>query len=195
VCVLPLPLHTRLSGASGARHSLRPLAFEGQMSRHTSGVVRRGSERAWLFEIHIIGDIDCAVAGSRRNEVRPHQGENQGSSRCKNGMRARIHPGHMVRDAAPSASGGLLTMRVWQDLHPRGARSSRVSKDEGRRDRILSASAPGSCRRRVRRCGRYRPHRSQNASAPHRAAPAADDTSRDNGCRRRQRRSRMRRRG
>jgi hypothetical protein len=50
------------------------------MSRHASGVVRRGNERARLFEIHIIGDIDRVVAGSRRNEVRPHQGENQGSS-------------------------------------------------------------------------------------------------------------------
>ena len=41
MCVLLLPLHTRLSGASGARHSLRPLIGGREIYWQASGDLRR----------------------------------------------------------------------------------------------------------------------------------------------------------
>jgi hypothetical protein len=41
-------LHTRLSGASGARHSLRPLFEEGGKDMHNPGAMRRGNAKLCL---------------------------------------------------------------------------------------------------------------------------------------------------
>jgi hypothetical protein len=41
-------LHTRLSGASGARHSLRPLGSEGGNQEQNSGAMRGEIVMLWL---------------------------------------------------------------------------------------------------------------------------------------------------
>src|SRR5580700_8099061 len=55
VCVLSLPLHTRLAGASSARHSLRPL-FGGRRTKEqtsSKSVLRDREAVSALFEIRI----------------------------------------------------------------------------------------------------------------------------------------------
>jgi hypothetical protein len=64
------PLHTVLTGAAGARLSLRPLFTEGQRDCKTQAISRRESENARLSTViaseakqssFLCGDIVCAL--------------------------------------------------------------------------------------------------------------------------------------
>ncbi len=64
VCALPLLMHTRLSGASGARHSLRPLNEEGGTKDKTSRETRGENAKSYVAVMRPVGRKDETVAAT-----------------------------------------------------------------------------------------------------------------------------------
>jgi hypothetical protein len=79
VCVLPLSLHTRLSGASDARHSLRPLTEEGKDFQQNSGIP--GREIAKVCPAVIASEAKQSIFLARDGLLRRFASRNDGEER------------------------------------------------------------------------------------------------------------------
>jgi hypothetical protein len=78
---LPLPLHTRLSGASGARHSLRPLIGEGGTIAGLCLAVIARSEATKQSTLSYCSPMDCfaSLAMTASDTLQPSSPRKQGT--------------------------------------------------------------------------------------------------------------------